>query len=359
MEGPEDVEVKLGEMAVFVCRVSGDPKPEIKWLRNSNVLNLDGERYILRDDGSLQISQVAEYDAGEYECIANSDMGTTRSRKARALIAAVVVPLRFTIIPSSQAVKSGADLEFNCEAEGEPRPKITWWRNGQEITPSGRIQIGEEGTRLTILAVKESDSARYICQARNLGGFVETSADLRVTAQNAVRPKLTYRPEDMEVEPGMTLEVPCRAQGEPKPYIQWKKDGSVVESVRAHVSRAGSLYLYNVTVADSGRYECSAVNEHGRATAQAFVKIRPPGATDAIIIRAFKDATQSIDQAIEKTLNSLLNSKGTQRVDPFRLTRYPDATGRAAARPAELYERTLVNIRKLVNAGVKANATGQ
>ncbi|XP_046606804.1 peroxidasin [Neodiprion virginianus] len=359
MEGPEDVEVKVGKSVVFKCRVTGDPRPEIKWLRNSNEVYLDGDHFAMAEDGSLTISEVTENDAGDYECVAESEMGTTRSRKARALISATT-PLRFSVTPSSQTTKFGKDVHLNCEAESNPRARISWWKNGAQITPSGRVTITETtigGSRLTIFAAKESDSGRYVCAARNNDGFLETSADLEVISRENIPPKLTYRPEDMEAEPGMIIEVPCRADGDPKPFIQWKKDGQSIGSNNFRVSRTGSLFLYNVTVADTGRYECSAINEYGRATAQALVKIRRPGATDALIIRAFNDATISIDQAINRTVLSLLDSKGTKRVDPFRLTRYPDAIGRAAARPAELFERTLVNIRKLVNSGVKANAS--
>lgn len=107
------------------------------------------------------------------------------------------------------------------------------------------------------------------------------------------------------------------------------------------------------------RYECSAVNEYGRATAQAVVRIRQPEATDVLVIRAFKDAKEEIDRAINNTLTNLFSGDRSQRVNPFRLARFPDAVGRAAARPAEIFERTLVNIRRMVNAGIATNNTSE
>lgn len=96
MEGPEDVEVHLGETMTLTCRVAGDPKPEVKWMRNSGEVFLDGVRYVKRHDGSLVISDVTEQDVGEYECVAHSKMGSTRSRKARALVT-VTPSIRFAI----------------------------------------------------------------------------------------------------------------------------------------------------------------------------------------------------------------------------------------------------------------------
>lgn len=359
MEGPEDAEVKIGDTVTFTCRVVGDPVPEVKWMRDSNELYVDGERFSVRDDGTLVISDVTEEDTGEYECIASSDMGSTKSRKARALI---VVPtsLRFVQLPESQNIAAGSDVSFVCKAEGNPKPRIEWWRNSQLISPGGRIYLDDKEGILRIVAAKESDTARYVCRASNSNGYAETSADLNVVNSDYSPPRLTYEPHDMEAEPGAIVEVPCRAEGKPRPVIQWKKDGAAVTGPGSRVSRAGSLYLYNVTSQDTGRYECSAINEYGRATAQALVRVRQVGTTDALIIRAFNDATEEIDRAINKTLRNLFNNDGTaRRPDPFRITRFPNAIGRAAARPAELFERTLVNIRRMVNAGTTANVTDE
>lgn len=97
------------------------------------------------------------------------------------------------------------------------------------------------------------------------------------------------------------------------------------------------------------------MNQYGRATAQALVRVRQPEAADVLVIRAFKDATEEIDRAINNTLIDLLS--GSARTNPLRLARFPDAVGRAAARPAEIFERTLVNIRRMVNSGLSANTS--
>ncbi|XP_050587416.1 peroxidasin homolog isoform X1 [Bombus affinis] len=354
MNGPQDVEVRLGGTISFTCEVIGDPIPEIKWMRDSNEVSADGNRYVIEDDGTLVISDVTEQDTGEYECMAKSEMGFTKSRKARAVIT-VSPSLRFTELPESQTVQVGVDASFICKVDGRPAPTIQWWRNGQMLDVGGRIAIEDEGSLLRIFAVKESDSARYVCQAKNSNGYAETSADLRVVDESYSPPKLTYEPHDMEAESGAIIEIPCRVEGFPKPVIQWKKDGTAVQGSRFRVSRGGSLYLYNVTAADTGRYECSAVNQYGRATAQALVRVRQTEAADVLVIRAFKDATEEIDRAINNTLIDLLS--GSARTNPLRLARFPDAVGRAAARPAEIFERTLVNIRRMVNSGLSANTS--
>lgn len=104
MEGPEDLELHLGDTAVFQCRVAGDPQPSVKWMRDANEVPSDGERYYVRDDGSLVINDVTEADAGDYECVAFNDMGSTKSRTARTLVVDVPILPRFLETPRSQKV---------------------------------------------------------------------------------------------------------------------------------------------------------------------------------------------------------------------------------------------------------------
>jgi peroxidase len=97
------------------------------------------------------------------------------------------------------------------------------------------------------------------------------------------------------------------------------------------------------------------VNDHGRASAGALLRVRQVEASDTLVLRAFNEARREIDQAINNTLRALLEP-GT-RPDPFRLSRFPDAVARRTARPAELFERALLHIRRLVESGRYANAT--
>lgn len=119
-----------------------------------------------------------------------------------------------------------------------------------------------------------------------------------------------------------------------------------------------------MTREDQGRYECIANNEYGTESASGYVRVKEDhsqsgiGIGDKFVRIAFVEASDEVDRAINKTIDNLFNKKGPHNAgELFRLIRFPDAPARELARAAEVYERTLINIRKHVARGMTMNAT--
>lgn len=67
---------------------------------------------------------------------------------------------------------------------------------------------------------------------------------------------------------------------------------------------------------------------------------------------AFADASREVDAAINQTIAYLFSSQRPKHHgDLFKIIRYPNGNARELARAAEIYERTLVTLRKRINAG--------
>ena len=85
------------------------------------------------------------------------------------------------------------------------------------------------------------------------------------------------------------------------------------------------------------------------------------GPGDRFVHIAFQEASTAIDKAVNDTLSKLFarnrGAKNTSPGDLFRLLRFPNAAARDVARAADIYERTLINIRKHVEAGMNINLT--
>ena len=80
---PSSLEVYLGDVAVFECRIGGQPRPSVRWLRDDHVLDTDSQGYKLHLDGTLEISIVHFQDFARYKCeVENVD----RSRSSREAV---------------------------------------------------------------------------------------------------------------------------------------------------------------------------------------------------------------------------------------------------------------------------------
>ena len=79
--------------------------------------------------------------------------------------------------PANVFAHTTSDVLLECEAEGQPAPVISWYKNGDPLYPSDYFKL-EEGSNLRILGLVDSDEGIYQCFAQNSVGNVQTSAQL-------------------------------------------------------------------------------------------------------------------------------------------------------------------------------------
>ncbi|XP_018333589.1 peroxidasin [Agrilus planipennis] len=359
---PQKVDTSVGAREIKLnCKAIGNPKPVITWSQNGITLALDSRRF-LENGGNLVIRTVEPSDDGIYQC----DASNVHGRVSTSAVVNINTAPSFTIHPQSADVQRGATLRLECAAVASPFPQITWFKENIQLTESARIRFTPDKTVLEIQHVEDSDSGLYICEAKNNMGKRETSANVKVLAHEEKEkpPILIYKPYDIEAVLGGTIELPCKSEGIPTPGIQWRKDGSTMQRTgRFRISIGGNLYIYNVQPDDAGRYECTAINDHGSISASGYLTVKQQrhnsgiNLGDKFVKIAFAEATDEVDRAINNTIDFLFNNPNATRTsaDIFRIIRYPNAPARELARAAEVYERTLVNIRKHVERGMSAN----
>ncbi|EDW40111.1 GL21302 [Drosophila persimilis] len=83
--GPSPKTVREGDTVTLDCVANGVPKPQIKWLRNGEELDLNDldSRFSIIGTGSLQISSAEDIDSGNYQCRASN---TVDSLDAQATV---------------------------------------------------------------------------------------------------------------------------------------------------------------------------------------------------------------------------------------------------------------------------------
>ncbi|KFQ18935.1 Contactin-6, partial [Merops nubicus] len=196
------------------------PVPSISWKRSDgNSLTKKTEQN--KTKGVLEIPDVQQEDEGSYECIA----GNIRGRNtARGQLFVYALPEWEKKIQNA-FLSLYDSLVWECKAKGKPSPSYRWLKNGQPLTPEGRIQI-ENGT-LIIPALNMSDSGLYQCVAENKYEAIYANAELRVLA---AAPDFSKNPVKKlsVVQVGGEVTIGCKPSASPRAVITWRKGSEVL-----------------------------------------------------------------------------------------------------------------------------------
>ncbi|XP_071071324.1 neuronal cell adhesion molecule isoform X28 [Dasypus novemcinctus] len=170
----------------------------------------------------------------------------------------------------------GNVLSLECIAEGLPTPLI-YWAKEDGILPTNRTFYRNFKKTLQIIHVSEADSGNYRCIAKNALGVIHHTISVTVKAA----PYWIMAPKNLVLSPGEDGTLTCRANGNPKPRINWLTNGVPIEIAPDDPSRkidGDTIIFSNVQERSSAVYQCNASNEYGYLLANAFVNVlaEPP-----------------------------------------------------------------------------------
>lgn len=175
--GPENLTLTVHQTAVLECVATGNPRPIVSWSRlDGRPIGVEGIQVL--GTGNLMISDLSVQHSGIYVCAANKP-GTRVRRTAQGRLV-VQAPAKFVQYPQSISRPVGTTAIFNCLAQGEPIPQLTWLKNGEILAPSGHIKLKNNNNTLTINGISPEDEAIYQCIAENDAGSTQASARLTV-----------------------------------------------------------------------------------------------------------------------------------------------------------------------------------
>ncbi|XP_033610053.1 neogenin-like isoform X2 [Cryptotermes secundus] len=281
LQQPADQRVFPGQTAYFSCWVNAIPQATITWLKDERPLHLDETRMLVLPSGALEIDEVRASDQGSYRCNASSldqhrlSIAVTLSINMN-LAGANIMPPVFVATPRSSVVIEGSTVTLDCAANGNPRPWLTWLKDG--IT----IDMAELGSRfhkvgtgsLQISEVMEQDQGTYQCRAENRDDSVDATATLEVH----VPPRFLKHPSDRFALEKEDVEFECAVYGKPEPQVQWVKNGDIIsQNDYLQVVNGYNLRILGLMEMDAGIFQCVGSNEAGNIQAAARLTIVQPG----------------------------------------------------------------------------------
>ncbi|XP_067306039.1 immunoglobulin superfamily member 10 [Pseudorasbora parva] len=261
--------------AFLPCMATGNPAPTISWNRFSsttgNMLTIKGKmgKFEVLMNGTLLIQRTNIKDQGQYLCFAQNKYG---SDKLVVTLSVVAYPTRILEKKMREIkVLAGKTVHMDCRTEGRPVPTVSWiLPNHTEVkglnTEHDRITVTTMG-KLTIQEVSVLDQGHYKCIASNPAGTDTATVHLQVVAAPPVI--LEEKQQLVKADTGQNLFFPCTTYGDPQPTTHWVlHDGRIIWPLTSSHSKVsvflnGTLYLRNVEITESGKYECIATSSTG------------------------------------------------------------------------------------------------
>ncbi|XP_066889459.1 neurofascin isoform X6 [Kogia breviceps] len=281
-ENLDPVVVQEGAPLTLQCNPPpGLPSPVIFWMSSSMEPITQDKRVSQGHNGDLYFSNVMLQDMQtDYSCNARFHFTHTIQQKnpfnLKVLTTRGVAERTPSFMypqgtASSQMVLRGTDLLLECIASGVPTPDIAWYKKGGDL-PSDKAKFENFNKALRITNVSEEDSGEYFCLASNKMGSIRHTISVRVKAA----PYWLDEPKNLILAPGEDGRLVCRANGNPKPTVQWMVNGEPLQSAPPNPNRevAGDTIIFRDTqISSRAVYQCNTSNEHGYLLANAFVSV--------------------------------------------------------------------------------------
>ncbi|XP_042351445.1 neuronal cell adhesion molecule-like isoform X5 [Plectropomus leopardus] len=162
--------------ALMDCASFGSPMPKITWFKDSRSSTLDGDGYILHDNGTLEIHVAQAHNSGKYTCAAINKFGIYENH----VYLEVKEPTRILKQPEYKVVQRGRSVVFECKVKHDPSliPTMTWLKDNGELPDDERLIVDSDS--LTITDVTENDAGVYTCIMNTSLDHDSASADLTV-----------------------------------------------------------------------------------------------------------------------------------------------------------------------------------
>uniref|UniRef100_A0A3Q2GH42 Hemicentin-1 n=1 Tax=Cyprinodon variegatus TaxID=28743 RepID=A0A3Q2GH42_CYPVA len=244
---------EVGTEVVLPCEAQGSPSPLVTWSRNGYPIPPVTAGFTVLPSGSLRITDVRLMDSKLYTCTADNPAGNV------SLSYNLHVQAKPRIQPAPSILKAmlGQTVTLPCVVQGEPRPEISWFHNGQ---PVGK----KNSTPLRIPSVGLADQGTYQCVAKNSAGQETLEIKLEILDGS-----------NFSCFGAWSIQSSFCS---PHPRVRWFKNGLELQPEQSEysVARDGALVISAASASHSGDFKCVATNEAGSVERKTRLKVNVP-----------------------------------------------------------------------------------
>ncbi|KAJ1359849.1 hypothetical protein KIN20_018667 [Parelaphostrongylus tenuis] len=332
-----DITALIGKSAVLSCRAVGQPEPELTWIKDGERLTTSRRVKLVFDEqgmSELRIRDLTAQDAGIYLCSATNPAGVQSTQCTLTVVevagedshlilageAKAVKPRFIRAPPSTIDAQEGGQFKLIAKAVGDPRPIITWKKDGREVQRTNRLYktyvTGDGESHLLVECVVSKTSGIFSCIAHNVHGEAEAETQVIVhkgvtAAPAAEKPDFSQHLKDLGVVTGHPVTLSCKVRGVPEPELKWfyiNDDGKVTcltddehGWIECRGGEAAELKADCVLRNQQGTYKCVATNEHGQASSQCYLlvgELQDEPAGPPRFLRCLRDIWTPLDEEV-------------------------------------------------------------
>ncbi|CAH2316004.1 hemicentin-2 [Pelobates cultripes] len=280
--GIKQVKTKVNSSLTLHCESRAVPKPSIHWYKDGQLLESTPTVQILRDGQLLQIHPIRISDSGRYACVATNVAGEDEQEfyvnvqvppifhRPGSTSAALELAFREDDeeeLTEHREVVANNPISLYCDTNAIPPPTLTWYKDGQTISPSDGVLVLLDGRILQIPMARAEHAGKYTCEATNEAGEDRLHYELVILTPPVVVGETDDLIQEVSVIYNQTVELHCLATGIPPPTITWLRSGVIMNTDdRYHILEDGKvLKILSVQVSDIDSYVCVAENPAGFA----------------------------------------------------------------------------------------------